>query len=60
MFIELDNFCNALYAWQKSTGRYRRRTRVASLCDSELMSICVFPAVGCVRTANSTSTSKVH
>ena len=42
MFIELDNFCNALYAWQKSTGRYRRSTRVASLCDSELMSICVF------------------
>jgi hypothetical protein len=42
LFIELDNFCNALYAWQKSTGCYRNTTRVPDLCDSELMSICVF------------------
>jgi hypothetical protein len=42
MFIELDNFCQALHSWQLSTGRYRHPTRVSSLCDSELMSICVF------------------
>jgi len=42
LFFHLDEFCIALDQWKQQTNRLIVSTRKPALCDSELMSICVF------------------
>ena len=42
LFFHLDDFCIALQQWKRQTNRLAITTRKPTLCDSELMSICVF------------------
>ncbi|MBC7923309.1 MAG: IS982 family transposase [Ferruginibacter sp.] len=42
LFFHLDEFCIALEQWKLETNRLTMATRKPNLCDSELMSICVF------------------
>jgi hypothetical protein len=42
LFFHLDEFCIALEQWKLQTNRLVVPSRKPALCDSELMSICVF------------------
>lgn len=42
LFCEMDDFCLALQNWKEKQGLSRKSTRSPKLCESEIMTLCVF------------------